>query len=99
VRPEEIERRIALVVPGYIEALQSSHELTSAVCSEPVDHCTHQTIIAGDGNTAARSRHRRTVHVLPDPCTDGPEAADGLSPPAKSFAVAHCRLSCQDAFE
>ncbi len=37
------------------------------LCPGPSDRGAGQTVVAGVSNAAARSRHRRTIHVLPDP--------------------------------
>ena len=73
LRAKGIERRIALVVPGYIEALHVAartdlvafvpRRLIGALC---------EAIVAGDGDPAVRSRDRRAVLVLSDPRPDGP---------------------------
>jgi DNA-binding transcriptional LysR family regulator len=73
LRAKGIERRIALVVPGYIEALHVAartdpHRLRAA----PPDRGVGKAIVACGDHTTARSRDRRAIHVLSDPRPDGP---------------------------
>ena len=68
-----IERRIALVVPGYIEALHvaARTDLVAFVPRRLIARAG-EAIVAGDGDAAVRSRDRRAIHVLSDPRPDGP---------------------------
>ena len=73
LRTKGIERRIALVVPGYIEALHvaARTDLVAFVPRRLIGALAKQlSLVTVDA--AARSRDRRAVHVLSDPRPDGP---------------------------
>jgi hypothetical protein len=72
LRSKGIERRIALIVPGYIEALHvaARTDLVAFVPRRLIAALSKQLSLATV--TPPLARHRRAVHVLSDPRPDGP---------------------------
>ena len=78
LRAKGVERRIALVVPGYIEALHvtARTDLVAFVPRRLIAALAKQLSLR-DGDAAVRPRHRRAAHVLPDARADGPRTRSG----------------------
>jgi DNA-binding transcriptional LysR family regulator len=67
LRTKRIERRIcAGRARLYRGAAYRGAHRPCGIRPPPADISTRQTIVADGGHAAARPRHRRTVHVLPD---------------------------------